>query len=255
MSYEGNMDTQQLLEKLGLDQREAEIYQALLELGPQLPQYIARNTGIKRTTLYEIFPEMIKRGLIVEITQGKRRLFQAVSPDRLFSDYERRYKEIKANITDLTAIYRLQGLRPKIEVYEGFDGMKKFYMSTLKSKEVIKCFVQPAKYNPRVLDWLVHEYVAARVKRGVEVKAIVPDDDASEYFMELNKQHLRTGVKVPLAKAKFRIEGMIQGNRIYFASYEKGGPLIGIIIESKPIADTLATLFDLAWEGAERYAK
>jgi sugar-specific transcriptional regulator TrmB len=247
------MDTKTLLENLGLDERESEIYLALLELGPQLPQYIARNTGIKRTTLYEIFPEMIKRGLIVEITQGKRRLFQATSPDKLFGDYERKYKEIKANITDLTAIYRLQGLRPKIEVYEGFDGMKKFYNYTLESKEVCKCFVQPAKYNPRVLDWLVKEYVPARVKRGVLVKAIMPDDNLSEYYMGFRKEHLRIGRKVPLSKFHFKIEGMIQGNKIYFANYEKGGPQIGIIIESKQIAYTLGALWDLAWEGAAAY--
>ncbi len=247
------MDTKTLLENLGLDERESEIYLALLELGPQLPQYIARNTGIKRTTLYEIFPEMVKRGLIVEVSQGKRRLFQAVAPDRLFSNYEKKYKEIKQNISELTDIYRLQGLRPKIEVYEGFDGMKKFYGCTLESKEVCKCFVQPAKYNPRVLDWLVKEYVPARVKRGVLVKAIVPNDELSEYYMGFRKEHLRIGRKVPLSKFHFKIEGMVQGKRIYFANYEKGGPQIGIIIESKPIADTLSALWDLAWEGASRY--
>ncbi len=247
------MKTNELLENLGLDERESEIYLTLLELGPQLPQYIARNTGIKRTTLYEIFPEMVKRGLIVEVSQGKRRFFQAVSPDKLFREYEKRYKEIKQNIADLISIYRMQGLRPKIEVYEGFDGMKKFYNRTLETKEICKCFVQPAKYNTRVLDWLVKEYVPARVKKGVLVKAIMPDDDLSEYYMGFRKEHMRIGRKVPLKKFHFKIEGMIQGNKVFFASYEKGGPLVGIIIESKQIADTLSALYDLAWEGARAY--
>ena len=71
--------------------------------------------------------------------------------------------------------------------------------------------------------------------------------------MQFTKEHLRIGKRVPL-KFTFKIEGMIQTNKVYFASYEKGGPQVGIIIESKPIADTLAALFDLAWEGADKYS-
>jgi len=249
------VNTNELLLKLGLDEREAEIYLCLLELGAQLPQHIARNTGIKRTTLYEIFPEMMRNGLILEISQGRRRLFQAVSPDRLFAEYERKYKEIKSNITDLTAIYRMQGLRPKIEVYEGFEGMKKLYGRTLETREVIKSFVSPSRYNDKVMDWFVQEYVPARVQKGVQINVIMTADQVSEYYAQFEKEHMRESRLVPGDKFKFKIECMIQGNKVYFASYEKGGPQIGIIIESKQIADTLGALFDLAWEGASRYAQ
>lgn len=243
----------QLIQNLGMNEREADVYLALIELGSLLPQHIARNTGIKRTTLYEIFPEMIKNGWIVETSQGKRRLFQAVPPDRLLAEYERKYKEIKQNITELTEIYRMQGLRPKIEIFEDFDGMKKLYNRTLETKQEVKSFLKPSRYNEKVLDWFLKEYVPNRVKRGVLVKAIMPSDETSEYYAQFRKEHLRESRLVPSAKFNFRIEGMIQGNRVYFANYEKGAPLVGIIIESKQIADTLGALFDLAWEGAERY--
>ena len=246
-------DPKELLKKLGFDERESAVYLSLLESGPQLPQHIARGTGIKRTTLYEIFPLLIEQGLIIEITQGKRRLFQAVAPDRLLRDYESRYKEIKGHFAELMAIYRMQGLRPKIEVYEGFEGMKKLYERTLETKDEVKSFVMPSRYNPKVLDWFIKEYVPTRVKKGVLVKVIMPADQVSEYYAQFKKEHMRISKLVPTAKFKFRIEGMIQANRVYFASYEKGGPQVGIIIESKQIADTLGALFDLAWEGADKY--
>lgn len=249
------MTTNELLSKLGLDEREAEIYLCLLELGSQLPQHIARNTGIKRTTLYEIFPEMIKNGFISEIKIGRRRVFQATSPDHLFNEYERKYKEIKGNIAELTSIYRMQGLRPKIEVYEGFEGMKKLYGRTLETRDTIKSFVSPSRYNDKVMDWFVKEYVPTRVERGVKINVIMTADQISEYYSQFTKEHLRESRLVPADKFKFRIECMIQGNKVFFASYEKGGPQIGIIIESKQISDTLGALFDLAWEGAAQYKK
>jgi sugar-specific transcriptional regulator TrmB len=249
------MNPEELLKKLGLDERESLVYLSLLETGPQLPQHIARSTGIKRTTLYEIFPPLIDQGLVIEVTQGKRRLFQAVAPDRLLRDYENRYKEIREHFADLQAIYRMQGLRPKIEVYEGFEGMKKLYNRTLECKELIKSFVTPSRYNDKVMDWFVKEYVPARVKRGVKINVIMTADQVSEYYSQFKKEHLRESKLVSTNKFKFRIECMIQANRVYFASYEKGGPLVGIIIESKQIADTLSSLFDLAWEGADKFKK
>lgn len=251
--YSTQLNPSDLLKKLGLDERESQVYLSLLESGPQLPQHIARSTGIKRTTLYEIFPLLIDQGLIIEVTQGKRRLFQAVAPDKLLRDYESHYKEIRENFTDLMAIYRMQGLRPKIEVYEGFEGMQKLYNRTLETKDEIKSFVMPSRYNPKVMDWFVKDYVPARVKRGVSIKVIMTSDEISEYYAQFKKEHLRVSKLVPATKFKFRIECMIQANRVYFASYEKGGPLVGIIIESKQIADTLGALFDLAWEGADKY--
>ena len=251
--YPTQLNPRELLKKLGLDERESLIYLSLLETGPQLPQHIARETGVKRTTLYEIFPLLIDQGLIVEITQGKRRLFQAIAPDKLLRDYESRYKDIRKHFAELQAIYRMQGLRPKIEVYEGFEGMQKLYNRTLETKDEIKSFVMPSRYNPRVMNWFLESYVPARVKRGVNIKVIMSSDEVSQYYSQFTKEHLRESKLVPANKFKFRIECMIQANRVYFASYEKGGPLIGIIIESKQIADTLSALFDLAWEGADKY--
>lgn len=247
-------NVEQLLENLGLEQKEAKVYLSLIELGPQLPQHIARNTGLKRTTLYQIFPEMVQAGLISEIKQGRRRLFQAVSPDKLFDDYSRRYKKIKENFAELASIYRLQGLKPKLEVYEGIEGLKKVYLKTLERRSLIRNFVQTSKLNPRILEWLFKEYVPLRVQRGVNIKALVPNEQESSEYLPSGKKFLRTTRVVPEKKFPFRIEGMIQENKVFFIAFEKGGPLVGIIIESKQIADTLAALFDLAWVGAKRYS-
>lgn len=253
--YSTQLEFSGTLEKLGLDDREAAVYISLLENGPQLPQHIARSTGLKRTTLYELFPDLIKTGAIVEIQQGKRRLFQATPPESLLRKYEQNYREIKQNIAELTDVYRMQGLKPKIEVYEGFDGLKKLYLRTLEIKKTIGCYVQVTKYNEQMLNWLTKEYVPMRVKRNIDVRAILPAEIESEYHMAHDKEQMRVTRTVPWNKFPFKIEGMIQGDRMYFANYEKGKPLVGIIIESRQIATTQAAIFDLAWEGAEKYQK
>lgn len=247
------IETAELLQNLGLKKREARIYLSLLENGAMLPQHLATNTGIKRTTLYEYFPEMIKEGFIYEIRQGKRRLFRATAPDKLFYDYRNRYKETRNNINELMAIYRMQGLKPKMEFYEGFNGVKRVFMDTLRAKKELLNFTQVTKYNEKMMGWLVNVYVPLRIKKGIRVKAMVPKKIETRRFMPEGERYLRTTRSIPWNKFPFRIEGLIYNNKIAYAHYEKGGPLVGIIIESKQITDTQRALFNLAWEGAEKY--
>jgi HTH-type transcriptional regulator, sugar sensing transcriptional regulator len=249
-----NISTQmeyEFLTRIGLDEKEIKVYLALLKEGAMLPQHIARATGIKRTTLYEMFPEMTHAEVIKEVMQGKRRYFQAVAPNLILRNFEHKYAEIKQGAIDLMALYSLQGLKPNIEIYEGYEGIKRVFKDTLVKNQEILVYNQVSKYDQKMLDWVTNEYVPMRVKNNVCVRAIVTEEE--ENIMQSGKGTLRKTRYVPKDKFPFKIEGLIYGNKISFCTTEKGGPLVGIVIESKQIADNLRALFDLAWEGAERY--
>ncbi|MEK7142609.1 MAG: hypothetical protein AAB785_00185 [Patescibacteria group bacterium] len=149
----------------------------------------------------------------------------------------------------------MEGQRPEVEIFEGFEGMKKLYLRTLESKKEIQCFVQVGKYNPEVLKWLEDNYLPKRIRRGVKLRAILPQEKAAVPFITKAREHLRETRVIPQAQFPFLIEGMIQGERVYFASYAKGGPLVGITIQSRQIAESLTTLFELAWLGAEKFSR
>lgn len=248
------LEPAKILKNLGLSAKETQVYLVLLENGPMLPLYIARQTGLKRTSLYELFPEMLEKGLIREVRQGKRRLFQAVSPESLLREYQRKYQAVKEGFGQILKIFRMEGQRPEVEIFEGFEGMKKLYLRTLESKKEIRCFVHVGKYNPEVLKWLVGNYLPKRIRRGIKLRAILPQEKAAAPFIVKAKEHLRETRVVPSEKFPFRIEGMVQGERVYFASYTKGGPLVGIMIQSRQIAESLSTLFELAWLGAGKFS-
>lgn len=251
-----NISTQleyEFLAKIGLDEKEIRVYLALLKDGAMLPQHIARSTGIKRTTLYEMFPEMIHTGVICEVTQGKRRYFQAVAPNLILRNFEKKYSEIKQGAVDLMALYSLQGLKPNIEIYEGYEGIKRVFKDTLVKNQEIMVYNQVSKYDQKLLDWVTNEYVPLRVKNNIGVRAIVIEEEGD--VMQSGKNVLRKTRYVPKDRFPFKIEGFIYGSKISFCTTEKGGPQVGIVIESKQIADNMRALFNLAWEGAEKYQK
>lgn len=246
-----HFETIKLLKKLGFNDQESSIYLALLNNGAMLPQHIAQATGIKRTTLYSVFPELIKNHLIIEQKQGKRRFFAPVSPDELFLDYESKYKELRDNLSQMASLYRMQGMKPKIEVYEGFEGIKKMYMDTIAEKGELLFYNRISKYQEDILNWVTDYYIPLRVKRGVNVRAIVTDEKEGKREMASGKEFLRESRFVPFNRFPFRIEANIYRDRISFFTCEKGGPQVGIIIENKMIAQTQRALFELAWIGAQ----
>lgn len=247
-----NKIAEKTLIDLGFDEKDSLIYLALLNNGPMLPQNIARVTGLKRTTLYNLFPILIKSGAIKEITQGKRRLLSANSPEDLFKNYEEKYKEVKTNIAELASVYRLQGLKPKIEMYEGTEGVKEAFLDSLNTKR-IDYFMQMINFNEEMRKWVLSEYVPTRIRKGIKTRAIVPDKAESQAYHNTDEGSLREARYVPWDKYHFRIECMIYEDRVSFITCEKGSPLVAIIIQSKQIAETQRAMFNLAWEGAEKY--
>lgn len=87
------MDTN--LKKLGLTEKEAQVYFTVLEYGKVLPATVSRVTGINRTTVYAIAKELIDKRLIVEDLAGKSGYLVALPPDRLISMVEKEERDIK----------------------------------------------------------------------------------------------------------------------------------------------------------------
>jgi len=123
------------LRKLGLKEKEVNVYLAALELGFSSVQNIAKKAGISRPTAYEIIKELIGKGLMKEIkrqgtTQGERTFFAAESPDNLLGllriqkrEIEEKEREFVRIISALRSKYYLAG-QNEIRSFDGPEGMK-----------------------------------------------------------------------------------------------------------------------------------
>lgn len=71
------------LQKAGLNETEAKIYLAALELGQTSVSRIARKSGIKRTTVYLSLENLIHKGLMSQIVKDGKKYFFAEDPRNL----------------------------------------------------------------------------------------------------------------------------------------------------------------------------
>src|SRR3989344_3084998 len=71
------------LKNIGLGDKAAKVYLAMLELGPASVLEIAAKASVNRPTTYLQIEELKKKGLVSTQKKGKKDLYIAESPDQL----------------------------------------------------------------------------------------------------------------------------------------------------------------------------
>lgn len=242
---------QKLLEKIGLSDKEAKTYLTLLELGPSRVSIIAQKTKIERTTTYGILSKLKNRGVVSSVTFGRRLEFQALDPRLLPQYIERLQKEMDQYKTDLKkALPQFEDLRrpygkfPKIEFFEGIEGLKQAYEDTLennKEKMLYDLTGTDAVFNLLGKDW-VEYYVKKRTELGIKVIDIAPDTQISRDSQKQDKEFSRVTKLIP-AKYVFNSEIDIYDDKVGIFSYSKEHPM-AVLIQDENIAKTMKQIFN-----------
>jgi len=137
------------LQKLGLNEKEAKIYLAALELGETGIQRIALKSDISRTTAYDVLESLKQRGLISTIKKNKKLYYFAESPNSLQNDLDEKQNLLKKTMPELLAMANLIDRKPKIKYYEGLEEIKEVYMDTFNfpEKEMLSWIAEESFYE------------------------------------------------------------------------------------------------------------
>lgn len=242
-----NMNLFNLLKESGLSDKEAKTYLSALELGFGSMQEIAKKSGLKRSTTYDIVSNLVIKGIFAQTTKGKKKFYLAEDPERVFDLLKLRQENFKKALPELKSIFnRLTG-KPKVCYFEGIAGLESIYWDTLESKTTILAYGAIDDMRQVMSPDFIKKYVEERVKRNIFERAIVPLTEESRKYALKNKEELREFHFVPKDRICFRNEINIYNNKVAIISFTEK---IGLIIESQKIADTQRAIFELAWLGA-----
>ena len=242
---------------LGFSEKEAGVYLALLELGKRTVSPIARSSNINRTTVYDILSSLAAKGLVSVSGKEPLQEYVAESPDKILdlvkADIERKQKELKQAeeiIPQLKSIHNISD-RPKVRFYEGTEGVQQVYEDTLTSHETIRAYANVNEMHAALPNYFP-KYYKRRTNLGIHIRAIVPSNEAGIERVNKDKEEARESALVPADKYYFSPEINIYDNKVMIASWKEK---LGIIIESKEIAEAMKTIFELAWAESKRLEK
>ncbi len=242
--------------EIGLNEKEAKVYLASLELGQSAVQAIANKAGVNRATTYFIIEALMAKGLISSFHQGKKQFFVATDPDRLvdmLEEQEREMKkkseELKKLIPQLQSINNKHGDRPVVRYYEGKEGILTMIDEFTKAASGVVDMAYSVDALEKVFSKEDRSKARAkRIGRDVKTKVIYTYKDGNlESTIDGERR------KVPYEKFPIKSDIAVYGNKIRIASL--GDRLTGVVIEDQEIADSIKAILDLAWEAAEKYQK
>ena len=232
-----------------MEEKEAKVYTAVLELGEATIAQITAKSGVKRSTVYEMLESLKKMGLVSQTQRKKRPIFLAENPHKLIERLEERKKKLEQSMPELLSVMNLLDKKPKIRYFEGLSGVKEVFEDTLRyaDQEILTWFPYP--YINLGEDYFWEHYLPERVKKTIWARAIVPDNEENRKFAQQMKEKAITKTRfvVDTAFSGFDLEIKIYGkNKLGIISYQED---LGIIIESKKIYDGVKAIFETMWNG------
>jgi len=242
------------LSSLGLKDQESKVYLALLKLGQARVGQIADESGVQRTFIYDILDDLQETGLVSEVEIRGRKRFSPVSLEQFKRIQENKLERFEKLIPEMKALISAVGDRPKVQFFEGLEGIRSAQNDTLSlppGSEFLSFSTGEGLYE-EYPEYAI-EYVRSRVKKKITVRAIAPDDPSTQRFAKDDEKHLRRTRLIPRDKFVFGNEINIYGDKVMIMSLK--GELIAVVIESEVTSQTMRSIFELAWLGAEKTTK
>jgi len=246
---------EKFLQEIGLSEKEATIYLHLLKVDFDSIANIAKTTGINRTTVYPILAQLIDKEFVEEVKENDKSTYRAYAPDRIESYLQEQKIKIEEHvhiasdmIPQLKGIMREGGQRPIIEYYEGRDAIRKasinYYESNDAGGEVYLIYPRD-EVEILFSDKERTSAKELRLKKNVTAHAIYTYSKG-DYVSD------KTGNSYRVNSKDFPIKSDISVYADRIRIHNLGDKLGTIFIRNKDIADTLRTLFKLAFKGLEK---
>ncbi len=242
-----------LLKNYGLETKEAEIYTALLRKVEVSAYTLSKETGIPRTTIYEVLERLEEQGLVSSSKRNGRLRYTAESPNRFSNLLKEKEDVIKQLIPALFAMSKNKTVAPMIKFFTGSSGTIRALEDIIETYEktdskqmyaIAGSDLHYRKYN------ILKKWIAKREKLGVHIKFITYESDTDIYKTAYRTSKWRETRTIP---SKFLFDSTVDlyaGKVAIFS--EVDGEEYAIIIESPAIYETFLKFHDFMWEHATK---
>ncbi len=242
-----------ILQSIGLTDKQAMVYSALLELGEAQMTDIAKHSVLKRPTVYLVIDELDKLGLVSNVAKGKRKIYSAVHPKRISELLESRKNQFQDLLPSMIAKYgSIQG-KPKVQMLEGIEGVRQAYreaFALLKEEGNEGLWFGNISLLLENFPEVIQEYnrFLGQIGNYRIRELIFGGEQSREWVKKMQKN------KISDHKIKYyddigrggQTDQLIVGNKVIFFSIKK--ELFTLILDSEEIARTQRVQFESMWK-------
>ena len=251
---------EQLLQDIGLSEKESATYLALLKYGSQSITFLAKKINFNRGTAYVILHSLLAKGLVVQTTKGEMQFFSALPPQQLINylDYKKEQilgqkQKIQTHMNELLKLQPTLSSQPKVQFFDGAEGARALLQITLNAKEkTLNSFLSIYDIADFVGADYFNDYTTKRVKKRYKLHAIrtrekdklaLSKDIHAKRYNTSKKEHrevryIDDDLAFPVTMYMFDDKlGIISSKEENFA----------LLIQSKELTNMHKKLFNVIW--------
>ncbi len=241
-----------ILEDIGLTDEEAETYLAALSLGPTTVLRMARETNIKRTTIYSIVDSLKEKGLMRIDVKGLKQLYVAESPEKLDLMLERKKNEFSASLPAFMSLYTQKEGESSFKYYHGLVAIKRLYVETLneiKRNEEYLVIANQEKWFALDPEYWMKHYIEPRAKLHIQNKLLFQDSPVAREHKKFEK-NFNQEVRILPQGTLLNVDMLVLPKKLIVI--DLAPPLTALVIENQSIVELQRNLFTLVWNSLKK---
>jgi DNA-binding MarR family transcriptional regulator len=251
------------LQKLGFSAEESQLYLALHQEGAMSLLEASRASGIERSKLYRTINTLVKRGVIEELPEYKRRKIQATDTSTI--DMLLKQRELDTQMlndsfpTFMTTMSSLSHPFPESRVvyYKGVEGIKQLVWNILRCNDPFH-----RTYSYCFWDDRLDPAFVLRLNQAMQDRRFKVHDIYSDQYIKYKNDWLAKGLPKPggdwlFWESRYVPESVLTVNlnmEIYndvvAYYYWQGDEIFGVEIYNERVAKFQKQMFDVLWKTA-----
>ncbi|MEK7535694.1 MAG: helix-turn-helix domain-containing protein [Patescibacteria group bacterium] len=240
------MDEKEAIKSLGMGDKEASVYLALLQLGQASAYQVATKSGLKKPTTYVVLDALVKKGVVNLVPRSRKRLYRPRLPEQLLGVARERLVEFEDSLPRLKALTRGSATKFDTLYYQGGEGIKRsllFGLDRLKFKEIVGFYAKADLVSKDLLP-IYDEFNNKMKRRRIRVRGIVPDHPSLKHYRKLDKEYRRDMrmIAQDLYSSDQQID--IAPDFVRIIDHKN---LQAVVIENEDLAKTFRQIFELVW--------
>lgn len=249
---------QRILQEAGLTETQARAYSELVIHSPCSPPKLSALIGESRTNTYKLLEQLEEIGLASRDETQKKLRYWANNPSLLVDMIDKRRLEAEAaekrfrdSLPSLMDAYFKHSERPRVQYFQGVDGIQSIYDDQIKTGETIT-LVRTAADIDFFGSYEAMAHIRSIFNRSpISRHMFTPDSKETLRNWKENDQK-NSNTRVWLKKDDYTapVEWAAYGNKLAITSF--GSEAIGIIIESAQIAEAFRQIMTVLADGAKR---
>ncbi len=229
------------LTSIGLSKQEAEIYIYLNKEKNQTASEIAEQTRTNRSVVYGLLDSLINKGLVNYVLINGVKRFSSTKPEALVEFIKEKEIALKRILPQLKSLKSDEYDIVNVEVFRGVNGGLAVMKDIIKNCNEYVAFGEDTSFQ-RIMGTLAKQYVRQLNERKVKERLLVPEGRKVLISKNTELRYLPKNMQIPSITT-------VYGNKVALAIFQK--PYYAIVIESKELAHTYRSLFELLWKTAK----